>query len=82
MTNDQRRYIAIETAIGVIISAALSILFVFIVFGGQKVVPLAGHVGVVFELPAAEFHDRADEHPDADDSNPSTDALSHVSAHQ
>ncbi|MBB6255389.1 hypothetical protein [Nitrospirillum iridis] len=49
MTDDQRRYIVVETAVGVLISAAVSVLFVFIVFGGQNVVPLAGHVGVAFD---------------------------------
>ncbi|WP_138918682.1 hypothetical protein [Nitrospirillum viridazoti] len=55
MTHSQRRYVVIETAIGVFISAAISILFVFVVFGGQDAIPLAGLGGVAFDALPQSF---------------------------
>lgn len=49
LTPAQRRYIAIETVIAAVINAVLSLIFVFLVFGGRLRVPAFGTDGLVLD---------------------------------
>jgi hypothetical protein len=49
LTPAQRRYVAIETAIAAVINAVLSLIFVFLIFGGRARVPAFGTDGVVLD---------------------------------
>lgn len=44
-----RRYLATEMTVAAVISAVLSLVFVFVVFGGSGVVPVAGAGGLVVD---------------------------------
>lgn len=49
MTPAQRRYVRTEMAIAAVINAALSAVFVWLVFGGQAVVPVLGWRGLAVD---------------------------------
>lgn len=46
----QRRYVRTETIVSIVLNAAVSALFVWIVFRGQDVIPLWGAQGLVVDL--------------------------------
>ena len=55
MTSAHQRYFAVEMAVAAVISAVLSIAFVFIVFGHTEMVPVSGWNGVAADAVPQSF---------------------------
>jgi hypothetical protein len=55
VTAAHRQYLAIEASIGSAISAALSLAFCFLVFGGQQPVPVGGLGGLIVDALPQSF---------------------------
>ena len=49
MTSKHRHYLAVEASIGFAISAVLSLVFCFLVFGRQALVPVGGAGGLIVD---------------------------------
>lgn len=50
MTTDHKKYLLIESLVSVVINAAISALFVWLIFRHQSVIPLTGPKGIIFDF--------------------------------
>ncbi|MDO6414143.1 hypothetical protein Q4F19_07100 [Sphingomonas sp. BIUV-7] len=55
MTAEHRHYLAAETSIGFAISAVLSLVFCFFIFGGQASIPVGGTGGLIVDAIPQSF---------------------------
>ena len=73
------RYVFVETLISMVINAAISAGFAFLVFGRRTEIDLWGLGGLAW-IRAADFHDRDDERSRAQRSHPPADRRGHAPA--
>lgn len=55
MSDDERRFLNVQLAISAVLNAAISALFVWLMFGGVDFVPLWGMEGLAFDLVPTTF---------------------------